>query len=191
MNLLKENNGIVESKQLREAGIDNKILQRLEQAGEIERVGWGLYIDSNHLVDDYLVTQYQCKKGIYSHETALFLHDLSDRTPFQLMLTIPSGFNTRLLKDKNKYKFFYIKKEHHGIGKMTAKSPYGNEIVVYNKERTICDCLRNKEKLDTDLVVTAVKHYMKEPGSDFARLLRYAEKFNIRELVRQYMEVLS
>jgi|LGVF01.2.fsa_nt_gb hypothetical protein len=39
MNLLKENNGIVESKQLREAEIDNKILQRLEQAGEIERVG--------------------------------------------------------------------------------------------------------------------------------------------------------
>ena len=191
MNLLKENNGIVESKQLTEAVIDGKILQRLEQSGEIERVGRGLYIDSSHMADDYLVTQYRCKKGVYSHETALFLHDLSDRTPFQLMLTIPNGFNTRLLKDKEKYRFFYIKKELHEIGKMTLTSPYGNEIVVYNKERTICDCLRKKEKLDTDLVLTAVKQYMKEPGGDFARLLQYAEQFNIRNLVRQYLEVLS
>ncbi|MBU4438548.1 MAG: type IV toxin-antitoxin system AbiEi family antitoxin domain-containing protein [Firmicutes bacterium] len=75
MNLLKENNGIVESKQLTEAGIDSKILQRLEQSGEIERVGRGLYSDPNHMADDYLVTQYRCKKGIYSHETALFLHE--------------------------------------------------------------------------------------------------------------------
>ncbi|MDK2978248.1 MAG: hypothetical protein PWP52_962 [Bacteroidales bacterium] len=32
---------------------------------------------------------------------------------------------------------------------------------------------------------------MKEPGGDFARLLQYAEQFNIRKLVRQCVEVLS
>ena len=147
MNLLKENNGIVQSKLLAEAGIDGKILQRLEQSGEIERIGRGLYSDSNHMADDYLVTQYLCKKGFYYQETALFLHDLSDQTPFQLILTIPNGFNTRLLRDKDKNKFFYIKKERHEIGKMTVTSPYGNEIVVYNKERTIGDCLQKKKSL--------------------------------------------
>lgn len=189
--LMKKNNGILESKQAKEVGIDNKVLQRLNQSGEIERVGRGIYINTNYMEDEYFITQYRCKKGIYSHETALFFHDLSDRTPLQLMLTIPSGYNTRLLRNKDKYKFFYSNEELYEIGKMSLQSPYGNEIVVYNKERTICDCLRKKDKLDTDLVITAVKQYMKEPGADFAKLLEYAELFNIRELVRQYMEVLS
>lgn len=189
--LLKKNNGVIKSSQVVEAGISNKILQRLSESGEIERVERGLYIDANYMEDEYLLTQYRCKKGIYSHETALFFHDMIDRTPFQLMLTIPSGYNTRLLKDKDKYKFFYNNKELYEIGKMKLKSPYGNEITVYDKERTVCDCIRKKDKLDTDLVIDAVKRYMREPGSDYARLLKYAELFKIRELVRQYMEVLS
>jgi hypothetical protein len=107
------------------------------------------------------------------------------------MLTIPSGYNTRLLKDKDKYKFFYIKKEYHDVGKMKLISPYGNNIVVYDKERTICDCIKKKEQLDIDIVLTAVKRYMKKPGTDFAKLLKYAEFLKIKELVFQYMQVLS
>lgn len=191
LEILQKNNGIFESKQATESGIDNKILQRMERMGEIERVGRGLYIGTNYLEDEYFVAQYRCKKGVYSHETALYFHDLCDRTPFQLMLTIPNGYNTRILKDTDKYKFFYCKKELCEIGKMKLKSPYGNEIIVYDKERTICDCLRKKDKMDMDLVLSAVKQYMREPGADFAKLLKYAEYFHVREMVRQYMEVLS
>jgi predicted transcriptional regulator of viral defense system len=189
--LMQKNNGILKSKQAVEMGINNKTLQRLNQAGEIERVASGIYINASQMEDEYLVTQYRCRKGIYSHETALFFHHLCDRTPFKLMLTIPSGYNTRLLKEKDKYKFFYINKDRHDVGKTTLLSPYGNEIVVYDKERTICDCINKKEQLDIDLVLVAVKKYMKEPGADFAKLLKYAEIFNVRGLVRQYMEVLS
>lgn len=191
LELLKKNNGILKSKILTELGIDNKILQRLVLSGEIERVERGLYIGLSYIEDEYLVTQYRCKQGIYSHETALFFHDLSDRTPFQLMLTIPTGYNTRILKDIVNYKFFYCRKELCEIGKMKLKSPYGNEIIVYDKERTICDCIKKMDKLDIDLVLTAVKQYMRTSGSDFAKLLEYAEIFHIREKVRQYMEVLT
>jgi len=191
LELLQKNNGILESKQVTEAGIDNKILQRLVKSREIERIGRGLYVDVNYMEDEYFVTQFRCKQGIYSHETALFFHDLCDRTPLQLTLTIPNGYNTRILKDTEKYKFFYCKKELCEVGKMNLKSPHGNEIVVYDKERTICDCLRKKDKMDMDLVLTAVKQYMREPGADFARLLKYAELFHVREMVRRYMEVLA
>ena len=72
----------------------------------------------------------------------LYLHDLCDRAPVKLMMTIPTGYNTRLLKLNNYYQFFYMKKEFHEIGKTNAKSPYGHTIAVYDKERTICDCLK-------------------------------------------------
>jgi predicted transcriptional regulator of viral defense system len=189
--IMNENNGILTSEYATRLGIDNKILQRMHKSGEIERLEHGMYMDSNHMEDEYLLTQYRCKRGIFSHETALFFHDLSDRTPFQLMLTIPSGYNTRLLKDKQKYKFFYIKEDFHLIGETIMMTPFGNKVHVYDKERTICDCLKKKKSLDTDLVLAAVKQYMRSSGSDFAKLLKYAEVFNIRDLVYQYMEVLS
>ena len=190
LKLLKNNNGLITSLEAKSKGIDNKILQRMEKLGQLERVEHGLYMDSNQMEDEYYLSQYRCKKGIFSHETALYFHELADRTPFQIMITIPSGYNTRLLKEKNKYKFFYVAKNLHTIGKITMKTPYGNEVYVYDKERTICDCLKKKEQLDSDLINDAVRRYLKTPGSDYAKLIKYAELFNIKELVRKYMEVL-
>ena len=189
--LLKENKGIMTSGEAKEAGIDYKTLQRMYKSGEIEKLGQGLYMDLEQIEDEYLKTQYRCKKGIFSHETALYFHDLTDRIPFQLMITIPSGYNTRLLKDKENYKFFYIAKELHSLGKVSMETPFGHKVYVYDKERTICDCLKRKNKLDSDIVTEAVKRYLKAPGADYAKLLRYSEIFNIRDTVRQYMEVLT
>ncbi|MGO1369919.1 type IV toxin-antitoxin system AbiEi family antitoxin domain-containing protein [Senegalia sp. (in: firmicutes)] len=191
MELIKKNNGFVTANEAVSAGINNKTLQRMHQSGEIERVEQGLYMNPDQMEDEYLLTQYRCRKGIFSHETALYFHDLTDRTPFQLMLTIPSGYNTRLLKEKEKFKFFYIREKLHTIGRITMETPFGHQVYVYNKERTICDCLKKKDQLDTDLVNEGVKRYMKTPGADYSKLLNYADVFNIKDLVRKYMEVLT
>jgi predicted transcriptional regulator of viral defense system len=191
LDYLKKNNGVVETKYFSKKGIDNKIFRRLEKDGNLERIGQGIYIDAQQMVDDYLLMQYRCKKGIFSHETALFLHDLCDRTPIRLMMTIPNGYNTRLLKMKEQYQFFYIKEELHEIGKMKIHSPFGNTITVYDKERTICDCLKKRDKLDTDLVLSAVRQYMRDPERNFIKLKEYADIFKIAKLVHQYMEVLA
>lgn len=188
--LLKANNGTITAKDARLAGIDNKELQRLTNAGLLERISRGLYILASDMADEYLLAQYKCGKGVYSHETALYFHGLSDRTPIQLMITIPSGYNTALLKNKAAYRFFYCRPDIHSIGIATVLSPHGNELRVYDKERTVCDCIKRKDSLDSDLVVAAVKQYMREKGGDFAKLLIYADMLKIRNKVRQYMEVL-
>ena len=191
LKMLKENNGLITASQAKENGVAYKTLQRMNQSGEIEKIEQGLYMDPDFIEDEFFLTQYRCQKGIFSHETALYFHDLVDRTPFQLMLTIPSGYNTRLLKEKEKYKFFYIGEALHSLGAITMETPYGNLVKVYDKERTICDCLRKKKSLDNDLVLEAVKRYLKGPEADYAKLLKYAEIFNVRDAVRKYMEVLT
>lgn len=189
--LIQQNNGVLNASTARIMGFDNKVLQRLEASGELERIGRGLYIDSDYMRDEYLLAQYRCRKGIFSHETALFFHELSDRTPMQLMMTIPNGYNTRIMKDTEHYRFFYLTNDKLGLGITTMRTSYGNEVAVYDKERTICDCIRNKNKLDSDIVVAAVKRYMKEKEANYSKLLNFAETFRIRDAVKQYMEVLT
>lgn len=191
MQLLEEKKGLITSGEAREAGVSYKTIQRLHLSGELEKLEYGLYMDPNQMEDEYFIAQYRCKEGIFSHETALYFHNLSDRTPITMMMTIPSGYNTRLLVEQDKYKFFYIDASLHKLGKIEIESPFGNLIEIYDKERTICDCIKKKDQLDTDMVKEAIKRYMQTPGAEFAKLIEYAEIFKIKELVRIYLEVLT
>ncbi len=189
--LLKKNNGIIKSEEVVALGMNNKTLQRMANKGDLERISHGIYLDADYMKDEYMLVQYRCPKCVFSHETALYFHDLSDRTPLQLMMTIPSGFNTRLLKDTGKYKFFYSRKSHYELGITNTITPYGNQIKLYDKERTICDCIKRIDKLDTNIVITAIKRYITEPNADYVKLLKYAEIFKVRDIIKQYMEVLT
>jgi predicted transcriptional regulator of viral defense system len=188
--LLNECDGYLTAKKAKEKGIDNKKLQRMAERGLIERAAHGLYIGVDIIPDPFVVTQYRCPKGIFSHETALFLHDLSDRVPLRLTMTIPSGWNSQLLTDENLI-FFYCKPNLIGLGVSETKTSSGLKVNAYDRERTLCDCFRSSEKMDMDLVLSALKQYMKNPIKDNAKLLEYAGKFKIRDMVRRYIEVLS
>jgi hypothetical protein len=120
----------------------------------------------------------------------LYFHDLSDRAPLQLMMTIPSGWNTRLLASEDVV-VFYCKAEHAKLGATEAITPFCRTVAVYDAPRSICDCLRSVGKLDKDLVLTALKRYIKDPSHSNAKLLEYAAIFKIRDQVMRYMEVLS
>jgi predicted transcriptional regulator of viral defense system len=190
LELLKNGNGYLTAKTAGENGVKPITLKRMEERGLVERVARGLYTAADIIPDPFFVAQYRCPQGVFSHETALFFHDFSDRTPFQMMMTIPSGFNTRLITN-NDMMIFYSKPKQAKLGAVKAITPYGLTVIVYDIERTLCDCLRNIDKLDKDLVLTALKRYMKDPASDKAKLLEYAAAFKIRDIVLRYMEVLS
>lgn len=186
---IEEKNGILKTSELKQAGVDTITLTRLVKKGIIERIARGLYIDINTFEDSYYIFQYQCSKAIFSHETALYFHDLTDRTPIKIMATIPSGYNTKFIKDKN-YFFSYLKQELYELGKIKVKTPYGNDVYCYDLERTICDLIRDKEKIESYQFTDAMQRYVKFKNKDINKLYKYAEKFNIKEEVRKYMEVL-
>jgi predicted transcriptional regulator of viral defense system len=190
LGLLKNSNGYLTAKAAGENGVGPPTLKRMAERGVIERAAHGLYVREDILPDPFYVAQYRCPQGVFSHETALFFHGLSDRNPLRLMMTIPSGWNTRLLSSDD-ILFFYSKPENARLGVVEAITPYGLAVAVYDAERTLCDCLRSLDKLDKDLVLTAIKRYMKDSAGDKARLLEYASLFKIRDVVLRYMEVLS
>ena len=187
--LLKERGGYITAKEARKNGVDNKTMKRMADRGLIERAAHGLYVDANVFPDPFFVTQYRCPKGVFSNETALLLHDLSDRDPIRLMMTIPSGWNTKMLTDDSML-FFYSNPEKMELGICETETLSGMKVRAYDAERTICDCLKNIDKLDRNLVLTALKRYVKSRDRDSAKLLEYANALKIRDMVYRYIEVL-
>ena len=185
--LLERNQGYLTTSMAQANGIDRWELSRLVRQGVLVRVAQGLYIPEDLLPDPYVVAQHRCSKGVFSHETALYFHDLSDRVPLQLMMTIPSGWNCSLIKEQDML-FFYCRPSWFSLGLDQIKTQAGLWVRCYDMERTICDCVRSLERLDRDIVILAIKNYLKLMKADKAKLLEYAQIFGIRQMIYQFME---
>lgn len=187
--ILSENGGMVSTAQANEVGISNERLRLLVKAGELERVAFGVYISPDEFVDKMFVAQLRRPKIIYSHETALFLHDLTDRDPINYTVTVPTGYNTTRLREE-RFSVFTIKRPLHEVGVTRLPTMFGNDVAVYDLERTICDCLRSRNQMDIAIVSDAVKRYAKRKDKNLHTLMQLADVFSVTKLLRSYMEVL-
>ena len=77
LRMLASKNGIIQSKDAAEHGITRAVLHLHAKQGNIERVGHGLYMFSDGILDDLLALSLVSDSIVFSHETALFLNGLS------------------------------------------------------------------------------------------------------------------
>jgi len=188
-NAIKNQNGILLTSDLAQFHIPRVYLSLLEQSGEIERVSRGVYKTPSTMEDEMLIFQSKYKSSVFSHETALFLHDLTDRTPLRYSVTVPSGYHSSLLNESG-HKIYYVNRKLLDLGVAAMQSPHGNEIRVTNLERTICDILRSRNQMDVQYVNNALKRYAAGKDKNINLLYEYAKRFHIQKIVRQYIEVL-
>lgn len=177
------------SAQVTRAGINRQHLKLLADKGLLERSERGVYIIPTNCDDEMFNLQSRYKRGIFSHETALFLLDLSDETPLSKYMTFPLSYNTSILEKEN-VKYYRVKEELHKLGVITGKSPGGNEVRLYNAERTLCEILKGRSGTDMQIVAEAFKRYARLENTDIPLLAEYARLFRVEKKLRPYLEVL-
>lgn len=185
----KQNGNLITTAQVRSIGLSNTMLSKYVDSGSLIRVCHGIYALPDSVIDDMYVLNLRSQKIVFSHESALFLNGISDRTPFSVTVTIPS--NATVSADiKRECTCFYIQPDLYELGLEERKTTFGNSVRCYNAERTVCDILRSRSRMDEETVVSAVKNYVLSKDKDLFRLYEYAQKFKVSEQVRKYMEVL-
>ena len=187
--LLMQKRGTVTTAEANGVGVSNERLRLLVKSGELERAAFGVYIFPNELMDKMYIAQLTRSKIIYSHETALFLHELTDRDPLSYTVTVPAGYNISQLR-KEGFTVFSISKELYHLGVTKLTTMFGHNVIVYGLERTICDCLRSRNRMDVAIVTDAVKRYTGRKDKDLNTLMQMAETFGVMKLLKNYMEVL-
>ena len=95
MTIAEQNNGIVSSGEATAAGIARRELSEAVERGELIRIARGVYALPEAWEDEFVLAQHRFARGIFSHETALYLHGLTDRAPDAMTMTFPRGYNTR------------------------------------------------------------------------------------------------
>ena len=185
--LIESNNGIITTKIIDENKIHSQYLKNLVDEGYLVKVSRGLYVRPDKDINEYYIMGEQYKTGIFSHNTALYFYDLTDRTPFELDMTFPS--NVRISNDM--INSHYISKDKIEIGLTTKELEDGTTIRLYDMERTICDIIRDRNKIDSQIFNTALKEYMNRKDKNLNLLYEYAKQFNILKILKMYLEVLG
>ena len=190
LNNFFENNTIITVKEAEKIGIKRQILSNLCKKGILERVKQGVYQKNDTITDEFVKIQ-KNNNVIFSNTTALYFHNLTDRVPNTISITVPQGYNVLHITKKFKnLKIHYVKKEIFESGKIETLSKMGAKIYIYDKERTICDIIKNKEKIDVDVFSKALKLFFKDKDIKVRKLIKYSKELKIEKKVREYVEVL-
>lgn len=188
--IAQNNGGYIRTFQIEELGVSRPMIKRYRESGMLEQVSRGIYSIASEIPDEYVVVQKHCNKAIFSYGTALYLWGMSDRTPHIFDITVPQGTHTSHLKRINEdIRCHYVKSDFYEIGKTQTISPQGGNVLLYDKERCICDLIRDKGKIEMQLYSQAIKEYFKGKCNQ-RKLLKYSKIFKIEDKVRAYMEVL-
>lgn len=187
--MAEKNNGIITAAMVAAAGFSRGNIKYLLDKGLIEKSSRGVYILPEVWDDEIFNLQNRFKRGIYSHETALFLWDLTDRTPDSYHMTFPANYNLTKPKKEN-IRCIQCKKEIYNLGIKEVTTPGGNIVKAYSIERTLCDILRPYGRVDIQIVTEAFKRYAANSNKNIPVLSEYAKLLKVEVKLRSYLEVL-
>lgn len=189
LELAKQNNGIITTAMVVRAGISRGTLKYLSDAGEFEKAARGVYTLPDVWEDKFVSIQSRFKRGIYSLETALFLCDLTDRTPGRFHMVFPATYNLSGPKQKNII-CSGSKEPLYSLGVTDLKTPGGSVVTGYCAARSLCDVLRPRNHTDIQFVTDAFKTYASRKEKNIPLLSEYAHKLHVEDRLRSYLEVL-
>lgn len=189
LKFIEKNNGIASSSMLTKEGYSRGNIKYLLDSGKIERSTRGVYILPNNMNDYMYDLQLKYKRGIYSLETALFLCDLTDRTPIKYNMTFPISYNLTNPKNDGILCNSSIE-DTYKLGIINVKTPNGNIVNSYSPEKTLCDILKPRNHIDIQIVSEAFKRYVNKTDKDINLLSHYAKILKVDKKVRSYLEVL-
>ena len=189
LNYAQKNNGYITAQTVNSLGINSTYLSNLVNDKKLERVGTGLYKLPKYPIDNFYVLSKSSKNMCYSHATALYLHNMSDRIPLVYDITVPYNYSGTLLTNKT-VSLRYVKNDIFRLGLSSIKTINGLTVECYDLERTLCDIIKDKDSMDKEIYSKALKSYANNKNKKILKLVKYAKKLGIEKEVVELMEVL-
>ena len=181
--IMEKNNGIISSRMIEPLKISRQYLSILESDNEIERVSRGIYQAPNVFEDSFYSFQTKYKKAIFSHMNALYFYGMTEEFPYNYTVTVPQSYHVDTVNER--CNVFYVTEDMLELGICEVETPNGNKVRAYDIERSICDIIRSKNRMDLEQVKKVIRQYMKSKHKDMSKLSEYSNKMGINKQVME------
>lgn len=182
---------MLRARDLVEQGINGNRLQRLVQAGQVERVGRGLYRTAQAEETEYhtwaqaalLVPQ-----GVVCLMSALRFHELTTQAPFEVWLAIGNkAWRPTVADVPLRIHYFSGPSLTSGIEEHQLA---GVPVKIYSAAKTVADCFKFRNKIGVDVALEALRAYLRQrlPEKD---LWDHAKICRVQKIMTPYLEALQ
>ena len=118
---------------------------------------------------------------------ALYFYGMTEEFPYNYTITVPKNYHVDTVNEK--CNVFYVSNDIYEIGVVEVKTPYGNKVKAYDKERCICDIIRSESRMNSEQVKKTIKQCLKSKDLDLTKLSNYAKKMKISKKVIEMVSV--
>ena len=188
---LLRRSGVLRLRDFQDSGVAKATVLRLVEAGEVARIGRGLYALAGREVGESEALVQVAKRvpeGVVCLLTALRFHDLTDQNPSKLWLAIDRKARQPQLEwPPLEVVWWSTKLLAYGVTKKTIE---GVPVKVTTPAKTVADCIKYRNKIGVDIAVQAIRDYRRTRRSvddlfDAARVCR------VERTLRTYLEAMA
>ena len=188
--IFKDYDYVMTTAQLSAVKLYYRDIQRMLNEGLIEKIKRVYYhwIES-YGKDEIVIINRLFPDGVLCMDTALFYYKYSDRTPAEWHITIDK--NTSRQRTQVEYpliKAYRVESELLTLGEANGEID-SQKVRIYDRDRTICDVLRNMNKMDKEIFNKAIQGYVKDPKKNIPNLMQYAKALRVQKRIKDIIEV--
>lgn len=189
--LVKRKGPILRSKQLKQQGYDSRGIRSLLASNDLVRLKDGYYTTSNILprLSDAQIAVSTIPDAVLYYLSAAEYHQLINLIPDYVYVAVP---NRGVIPVKPEFPPVEITRfvpSIYDLGKiLLPMKPV--PVACYNRERTICDLARRWEEIGKDVLIEAIRNYLRV-DRNLQLLYEYADKLHVREIIHPYLEAMA
>lgn len=189
--IFAKHNGILRASKAIKLGVPQHVLYEMVKSGTLVREAQGIYrlSDSDPLGNPDLVNlSLRVPKAVFCLISALYFHELTTQIPHSVYFALPRDVKT----PKVYYppvEVFHYSLESYKAGIIEPELD-GVKVKIYDREKTIADCFKFRNKVGMDVALEAVKDYFTQPNPNVSLLLKYARVNRVEKVMRPYLEAL-
>lgn len=174
-------------------GLSKYQLYALREAGELEQIAPGIYLQPGAMDDTtatWATIALRKPEATICLLSALSLHELTDEIPRATDIALPRGERS-LATRFSPIRWHSFDPGTFDLGRGTKELGDGIAIGLYGPERSIIDAFRLRHELGTDLAYEALKRWLRRRGSSPSELLTMANQFpKARPALQTALEIL-
>lgn len=184
--------GVLRPRDLDAERIPRIYLNRMLTAGQLERIGRGLYVPAGGGFGEHRTLVEASKrvpKGVVCLLSALRFHNLTTQSPREIWLAIgEKAWRPRLTAPPLRIVRFSGRALREGVEEHKIE---GATVRVYNPAKTVADCFKYRNKIGLDVALEALRECWRARRCTIDELWRYAKVCRVQNVMRPYLESMT
>jgi len=185
--------GIARARDFTAAGIPLTYLKRLTDAGDLVRLGRGLYQSPDLVGEDAAHDLAEAARlvphGVISLISALQHHGLTTQLPGAVWMTIPHRARTPSSKS---VRLEIVRATNDvlttGIEHIRVE---GVDVPIYGVAKTVADCFKHRRHVGEDVAIEALRDALRQRKTTVSELMKYATIDRVGERVAPFIKAME